>query len=246
MVDVAEFCGSEAGSEWRIEGWALRDGGGSRGGGGGTDGGAGEGDIDDAEFFGESGEAGGDVALGVDDVAAAVEDEFVVTADGVNVNDRTAESAGGFGDDEILPDAFFGVMPRTGGEVDHEVAFLIGELFDGHPSGIEAPRADHGVGPDILADGEADADAGVIDDGGGSGGLEVAVLVENIVGGQETFSADGNDGATVAERSGVVERTPAAGGVEFDGADDGGNGAGRSGDLGEGFGDIGDEAAFEQ
>lgn len=224
----------------------MRDrGGGDGGDGGGTDGGAGEGDLDDAEFFGESGEAGGDVALSVDDVAAAVEDEFVVTADGVDVSDRTAEGAGGFGDDEILSDAIFGVVPRTGGEVDHEVAFLIGELFDGHPAGIEAARADHGVGPDILADGEADADAGVIDDGGGSGGLEIAVFVEDIVGGQETFSADGNDGSAVAERGGVVKRPPPAGGVEFDGADDGGNGNGRSGDLGEGFGDIGDEAALK-
>jgi hypothetical protein len=88
--------------------------------------------------------------------------------------------------------------------------------------------------------------AGVVDDAGGSGGLEVAVFVEDVVGGEETFAADGNDGTTVAEGGGVVERAAAAGGVEFDGADDRGDGAGRRGDLSEGFGDIRDEAAFEE
>ena len=39
----------------------------------------------------ESGEAGGNVALRVNDVTAAVEDEFVVSANGVYVDHRTAE-----------------------------------------------------------------------------------------------------------------------------------------------------------
>jgi hypothetical protein len=102
------------------------------------------------------------------------------------------------------------------------------------------------VRPDVLANGEADAVAGVVDDGGRVGGLEVAVFVEDIVGGQQAFAAHGDDGAPVAKGGGVVERASLAVGFSSTVPSEGGHGAGGGGDLGERFGHVAHEAPLEE
>lgn len=203
------------------------------------------GQIDDAEVFGEGGEAGAEGAGGVADEAAAVEDELVVAADGVDVDDGAAEGAGGVGD-EGLADVAFVVVPGARGEVDHEVAFLGRELAGGIDAAIELTRAEGGVRPDIFADGDANAAAGVFDDERAGGGFEVAVFVEDIVGRQEALVGGGDDLAAMNEGGGV-ERGPAgAGGVSLDRADERGDVADVRGDFAEGVFAIGNEAAFEE
>ena len=83
--------------------------------------------IDDSYIFRERRKAHGDAAIGVSDEATAVEDEFVVAADGVHVGDGATQSAGGIGDD-FCADIPFAVVPRAGRKVDHEVALHRGKL----------------------------------------------------------------------------------------------------------------------
>ena len=184
-------------------------------------------------------------ALGFADEAAAIEDEFVVAADGVDVNHRAAERAGGV-DHERFADVVLVVMPRARGEVDHQIAFLRVELFHGIGAAVESARADHGVRPDVLANRDADAAAAVFDDEGFFGGFEIAVLVEDVVGRQQAFMRGGDDLAAMAEGGGVEGRAAGAGGVAFDGADERGDVADGGGDFAERVLAVGHEAALEQ
>ena len=138
--------------------------------------------IDDAELLGEGGEAGRDRTGRRGDQTAPVKDKLVVAADGVDVGHRAAERAGGVGH-EFLTDIALGEVPRAGGEVDHHVTFLRRELGEWFEAVIKAPRAEHRVGPDVFANRDADAEAGMFNNGGRRGGFEIAVLVEHIVGG---------------------------------------------------------------
>ena len=138
------------------------------------------------------------------------------------------------------------MVPRARREVEHEVALLAGQLFQRHATAVEPAGAEHRVRPDILADGDADALSVVVNDGRRGGGLEIAVLVKDVVGRQQAFARHGGDAAAVAEGGGVVKRATLAAGVELDGADERGDLAHGGGDLGERFGDIGDEAPLEQ
>ena len=203
------------------------------------------GGVHNAELLGERGQAGDELAGGVAHEAAAVEDEFVVAADGVDVGDRAAERLGGV-DDEFLTKVFLVVVPRAGRHVQHQVAFLRGELLERHLAAVEPAGADHRVRPDVLADRDADPHAVIHDDGGRGGGLEVAVLVKDVVGGQEALAGGGGNLAPVAEGGGVVERAALAGRVELDRADERRHVAHGSGDLGERLDDVGYEAALEQ
>jgi len=137
-------------------------------------------------------------------------------------------------------------MPRAGGEVDHHVASLGDELLKRHLAAVEPAGAQHRVGPDILANRDADTLAVVYNDTGRGSGLEVTVFVKNIVGRQQTFAGNRSDLTPVTEGGGVVERATLAGGIEFDRADQSRRLADRGGDLGEGVGHVWDKAALEE
>ncbi len=174
----------------------------------------------------------------------SVENEFVVAADGVHVDERAAEGAGGVGD-ELLADVALGVVPRAGGEIDREVDVLRGERGDGIGA-VKAAGFDERIFPDVLADRHADAQAVVLDDTRGAGGFEVAVLVENVVGGQERFAGDGGDFAIVAEGGGVEKAATLGGGIRFDKADERGHGADLHRDFVDRILVVGHETAFEK
>ncbi len=204
----------------------------------------GRGEVDDLAGFGEGGEAGGYRAVGRGDEAAAVEDQLVVAADGVAIDHGHGEVAGEGGDDAFAQ-VSLARIPGTGGEVDQEVDALAAEQGDGVHL-VQALVAGGLVGPDVLADGHADAEAGVVHDGGGLGGLEVAVLVKHVVGGEQAFFRDLLY-ATVLAKGGGVEGAPAGGrGVGDDGADEQRNLAGGGGELGGGVFHVAHEAAAQQ
>src|SRR5690606_33171286 len=92
-------------------------------------GGGGKTRLDDAALLGEGGERGAHGAVGRGDEGAAVEDQLVVAADGVAVNDRRAQLAGGVGD-ELFAQIAFAVVPGAGGKVDHQIHLFRGEQSD--------------------------------------------------------------------------------------------------------------------
>jgi septum formation protein len=138
------------------------------------------------------------------------------------------------------------VVPRAGGEVDHQVEPPLGKVGE-RVEAVAAARGELRVRPDVLADRDADFFAVEREDGGrDGGGLEVAVFVEDVVGGQETFPRVADDSAVLAESGGVEEAAAGGGGIFFNGADQRGHAADKSGDFGEGGLDVGDEAALEE
>ena len=112
--------------------------------------------------------------------------------------------------DERVTDTAFTVIPRTGGEVEHHVAALGGELAHGHDAVVEAAGGNHRVRPDIFANGDADAAAVELDDGGLFGGLEITVFVKDVVGRQEALAGGDEDFALMAKGGGVESRAAAA------------------------------------
>ncbi|OQB91601.1 MAG: hypothetical protein BWX86_01981 [Verrucomicrobia bacterium ADurb.Bin122] len=138
------------------------------------------------------------------------------------------------------------MVPGAGGEVDHEVAAAGGEVLDGIELAVEAAFAVGGARPHVFTDGQSEAQAVDFDDGGGGGGFEVAVLVEDVVAGEEAFVGDGDDLAVVAEGGGVEKGAAEVAGIGLDGAEDGRDLSGGGGDFGEAGAGVVDETAFEQ
>ena len=227
-VDIGELRLAEC----RCEFWVRRRG---RGGGG---------HGDDALLLGEGRESSGDRAVVRDDDGAAVEDEFVVAADGVAINHRSAELAGRVYH-ELFTEGALAVVPGTGGEVDHKINALGSEQGDGI-NAVEAARAEGGVGPYIFANGHADAATRVGYDERGFRGLEVAVLVEHIVSWEEAFTGHVLHAAVETESGGVETTAAGVGGVGDDGADEQRDITNRSGEFGGGGLGIGHEAAAEK
>ena len=77
---------------------------------------------------------------------------------------------------------------------------------------IAAAAPEIAVVPDVFADADAQAPAVQLEDLGAGGGLEIAVFVEDVVGGQEGFMKDRAGGAVLQQR-GAVEQgaAPVAG-----------------------------------
>src|SRR5688572_28870937 len=100
--------------------------------------------------------------------------------------------------------------------------------------------------PDIFADRNPDAIAGVVDDGGRGRRFEIAILVEDVVRRKQTFSSDCPDFYTITKRCRVEEWPAATGGVGFNGADDRGHGTNAGCKLPKRIRDIGDETSLEQ
>ena len=115
----------------------------------------------------------------------AVEDEAVVAAHLVGHEHRHAVAAGN-GGQHLAADGALGVPEGRGGEVDVHGGMLAHQLFHGI-DGVEAARPEVLVVPGVLADGDGQAHAVQFDHLLGAGGRKVALLVEDIVEGQQAL-----------------------------------------------------------
>lgn len=200
--------------------------------------------LDHAQLFAEGGEAGEELAAGGGDHAAAVEDEFVVSADDIDVDDGAAAGAGGVGD-ESEADVFLRAVPGAGREIQEEIELAGAQRFD-RIDVVETARSDRVVRPDIFADGETDTLAVELHDGGFLGGFEITVFVKDVVGREEAFAGGGGDAALFAKRGAIESGATLAGSVGLDGAEYGGDNADLGGDFAGGLLNIRDEAALKK
>ena len=97
-------------------------------------------------------------------------------------------------------------VERRRREVDDRLRALAGEHLDGVVV-VAAALPEVAVVPDILADADAELPAVEFEHAGLGGGLEIPVLVENVVSGQESFVKGLAHGAA-AQQHGAVEQGP--------------------------------------
>src|SRR5690606_22247518 len=148
--------------------------------------------VGDEQVFFELGGAGEQAPVGVDDEGAAVEDEFVLAADEVDVGDGGLGFAGPPG---AQPEARVAFAALVWGAVDD----------DEQPGFGFADRGDgSAVLPQVFADDEGDVDAVEADDGQRGAGHEVAGFVEHPVVGQVVFGGGEDRLPLVEERDRVV------------------------------------------
>ncbi len=147
------------------------------------------GEVDEKEVFFEVFGLGDELAVGVEGAGVTVEDEFVVGADLVDVDDGHVP-AFGLVAEELVAVGIFAEDEGRCGDVEEDFSFRW--LRRGARDGVEMiERAlqELFIVPEVLADGDAD---GVIVDGrdfGIGAGLEVAGFVEDIVGGEEALGS---------------------------------------------------------
>ena len=149
-------------------------------------------DVDDEEGVAELGGAGDEAAVGAEHDALAVEDEFVLPAYDVDVCDEKAVLRRALGEHRAPLSAASAVVGR-GGDVDH-----------GLGAGEPLHRGRARVVPDVFADVDADVDAPDGEHGALVAALEVPLLVEHAVVGEEDLVVDGGGGAVMGD-DGAVE-----------------------------------------
>ncbi len=133
-----------------------------------------------------------DLAAGPEDDAVAVEDQLVLAADRVDVDDVRAVVGRALGDHLLALDALAGVERRAV-DVDQHLGAVLG---------LPCHRA--GRIPAVLADGDADLQAALVDDRAAVADGEITLLVEDAVVRQEHLVVDGLQLA-VADVGGGVE-----------------------------------------
>ena len=161
-------------------------------------------EVDDEQVFFEVFGLGDDFALGVEDDGVAVEDEFVVSADLVDVDDGEVPALG-LEAEEFVAVFVFAEDEGGGGDVEKEFGAGAGECADGIEV-VEGAFDEFFVIPEVFADG--DADRMVIergDFGVGDGGFEVTGFVEDVVGGEEGFESLGDYFAIADDGHGIAE-----------------------------------------
>ncbi len=162
------------------------------------------GDIDDEEVFFEIFALGDDISVGVEDGGIAIEDQFVVAADLIDVDDGHVPAFGL----ELKSLWRYSFFPRTKGEAEMLRRIFgtgLRECADGIEM-VEGAFEEFFVVPEVFADGDAEPDGlGDCGDFGIGSGLEIAALVEDVVGGEEAFEAFGEDLAVADDGDGVVE-----------------------------------------
>ena len=102
--------------------------------------------------------------------------------------------------------ACFSTVERRGREVDDRLRAFAGQHLD-RVVVVAAALPEVAVVPDVLADADAELPAVEFEHSGLGGGLEIPVLVENVVGGQEGFVKGLAHGAA-AQQHGAVEQGP--------------------------------------
>jgi hypothetical protein len=125
-------------------------------------------------------------------------------------------------------------LPRSQGEAEIFTITSAPSATSSCTGAVAALGPEIGVVPDILADGEGDFSAEDFDGRDFFRRFEIAVLVEDVVSGQETFRDALNDFAAMQNGRGVAQRAAGARLVAIDIADDEGDVADRRGELRQG------------
>ena len=157
---------------------------------------AGDGVEEDEVFFKGLG-LGGDFAAGGEGDAGAVEDERVVAADLVDIDDR-ALVVQSDGTEHAEAEEAFVYGERGGGEIDEDAGAL-GDEFGDRIAGVHGGGPEGFIVPDVFADGDAELFLGEAVDVLFFAGLEIAGFVEDVVGGEKHFGLFEDDAAFVDE-----------------------------------------------
>ena len=160
-------------------------------------------DVAQKEVLDQRLRVGDRVAARVEDDAVAVEDQLVLPPDGVHPGDEGAV-VGGPSADHRLSRRPLAVVVGRAVDVDQQPGAV-----------LRLPRHRAGGEPAVLAHRKADAHAVEVDDRAEPSGLEVALLIEDAVVGQEDLVVDGLDLAVVDEGGRVEDLA-----VPIDEADD--------------------------
>ncbi len=154
----------------------------------------GGGGIEEDEIFLEAAGLCGDRAGGGNGDAGAIEDQGIIAAHLIDIDDGDAVAAGQSAE-HIEAQATLIESVRRGGDIDEQASSLPRQLGDG-VARIELLCPKVLIVPDIFADGDAQLSAVEGEQVLGMGGLEVAAFVEYIVGRQKHFALfEGHDAA---------------------------------------------------
>ncbi len=167
------------------------------------DGGPGPRRVDERQLLLEAGPQPGEGAVGRGCHGLAIEHEAVVGAHGVHVDHRHARGLADPGEKAQADGGLSRVEGRGGGREDERGTRV--EQLRHRVDGVAQPRGRFAFPPDVLADRDADPLAA---EGGNpplGGWLEVAGLVEHIVGGEERLRLRVQD-LPVAEQRGSVHQ----------------------------------------
>ena len=213
--------------------------------------------VDEDEVLGEAGRAGDDVTFGREHDRGAVEDEAVVAADLVDHEDEGVVMLCD-GREHALADLRLALIEGRGGDVEDEARMtvegrrlrlpLAHERVDG-VDGVELARPEALVVPCVLADGDRERLA--VDHGERlrNGGLEVTLLVEDVVEGQQHLLLDECDLAAGEKNGDVTDALAHWRVVGHDRADEergAAGGRGPGGDLVDGLTGAGYEGGLFQ
>ena len=156
---------------------------------------------------------------GVQRERVAVEDELVVAADLVQVDERPP-MLDGLLPDHVTAQRGLAHRERARRDVDEQVD-AGGREIRNRIARIQLPRPERRVVPDFLADRHTETHALERHRRSSArAGLEVAVFVEDVVRRQQRLRVARDDAALVAENGSVEERLAAARGVALDAPDE--------------------------
>ena len=160
---------------------------------------------------------------GAEDDAAAVEDQVVVAADLVDVDDVDAVAAGEHAE-HLLAHRLLAGRERRGRQVEEDGGAQALDRVD-RIGEVARPLPEVAVVPDVLADADGGAPAGDVERLETGARLEVAVLVEDVVGRQQALDEQSLDRR---RRAAAPRRSTAAGRRATDSRSAGRPGPGRS------------------
>ena len=174
----------------------------------------------------------------------AIEDEAVVAADLVAHEDGDVVAMGN-GGEHLAAHFALGVPEGRRGEVDVDGRILAHQLFQ-RIEGVETARPEVLVVPGIFADGDGEAQTVEFDDLLAAGGQEVALLIEDVVEGQQPLVLFKQDHALVEQDCGVHGRLAGVGrGGQRHACDNGGGKIARGGgEFIDGLAAASEEARF--
>jgi len=168
--------------------------------------------VEEDEVFFEGFGLRGDVAVGGEGHAGAVEDERIVAADLVDVDDRPAVLLGDGAKHFDAQGALVDGVGR-GGNIQKDAGSLLDELGDG-VAGVAGLGPEILVVPDVFADGDAQLFVTEAINVIPFARLEVAGFVEDVVGGQEHLALLEDDAAVLDEGGFVGDSLAGAGMID--------------------------------